>query len=39
MSTTLKRKISYGNHTINYSVIKSKRVETSEIIVDADSIN
>lgn len=38
MSTILKRKLNYDNRIINYSVIRSKRVKTSEIIVDADSI-
>ena len=28
----------YGNTTINYSVIKTKRRKTSEIIVDKDTV-
>jgi predicted metal-dependent hydrolase len=30
--------IQYGRRTISYYIIKSKRVKTSEIIVDADKV-
>src|SRR6266496_4158694 len=35
---TLKRKLDYGNKSIEYSIIKSKRIKTSEIIVDKDKV-
>lgn len=38
MTTKLKEKFAYGNITINYSVIKTKRRKTSEIIVDKDLV-
>ncbi len=34
----LKQKLDYGNATIEYSIVKSKRIKTSEIIVDADNV-
>jgi len=30
--------VQYGSSTIGYSIIKSRRVKTSEIIVDSDKI-
>jgi predicted metal-dependent hydrolase len=33
-----KQKLNYGNKTIEYSIIKSKRVKTSEITVDKDEV-
>jgi predicted metal-dependent hydrolase len=33
-----KEKIKYGTTTIPYDVIKSKRIKTSEIIVEADNV-
>jgi hypothetical protein len=33
-----KGKIQYGTITIPYYVIKSKRIKTSEIIVDSDTV-
>jgi predicted metal-dependent hydrolase len=33
-----KQKLEYGNNTIEYSVIRSKRVKTSEISVDDDKV-
>ena len=33
-----KAKIQYGTISITYHIIKSKRVKTSEIIVDADKV-
>lgn len=33
-----KAKIQYGTVTIPYDIIKSKRIKTSEIIVDADKV-
>ena len=38
MTTKLKGKLDFGNTTINYSVIKTKRRKTSEIIVDKDTV-
>ena len=38
MITKLKGKLDYGNTTINYSVIKTKRRKTSEITVDKDIV-
>jgi predicted metal-dependent hydrolase len=38
MITKLKGKLDYGNTTINYSVIKTKRRKTSEIIVDKEIV-
>jgi len=35
---TLKRKLEYGNTTINYSIIKTRRRKTSEIIVNKDVV-
>src|SRR5690348_4778966 len=35
---TRKAKIQYGTISIPYHIIKSKRVKTSEIIVDADKV-
>jgi hypothetical protein len=35
---TMKAKVQYGNMTISYDIIKSKRIKTSEIIVDAYKI-
>jgi predicted metal-dependent hydrolase len=34
----MKAKIQYGTITIPYDIIKSKRIKTSEIIVDADKV-
>ncbi len=34
----MKVKLDYGNTTINYSVVKTKRRKTSEIIVDKDIV-
>jgi predicted metal-dependent hydrolase len=34
----MKSKIQYGTISIPYHIIKSKRVKTSEIIVDADKV-
>jgi predicted metal-dependent hydrolase len=36
--TQKKAKIQYGTITIPYYIIKSKRVKTSEIIVDSDKV-
>jgi predicted metal-dependent hydrolase len=33
-----KQQFTYGSKTIEYSIIKSRRIKTSEIIVDADSV-
>ena len=33
-----KDKVKYGTATISYDVIKSRRIKTSEIIVDANSV-
>ena len=33
-----KSKIQFGTITIPYNIIKSKRIKTSEIIVDADKV-
>ena len=38
MTTKLKGKLDYGNITISYSVVKTKRRKTSEIIVDKDTV-
>ena len=38
MTTKMKGKLRYGNTTINYSIIKTKRRKTSEIIVDKDTV-
>ena len=38
MTTKLKGKLDFGNTMINYSVIKTKRRKTSEIIVDKDTV-
>lgn len=38
MILSLKQQVHYGTKTIEYSIIKSKRVKTSEIIVDANSV-
>jgi predicted metal-dependent hydrolase len=38
MITKLKGKLAYGNITIDYSVVKTRRRKTSEIIVDKDTI-
>jgi predicted metal-dependent hydrolase len=38
MATKLKGWIDYGNTTISYSIIKTKRRKTSEIIVDNDRV-
>ena len=38
MTTKLKGKLDFGNTTINYLVIKTKRRKTSEIIVDKDTV-
>jgi len=34
----MKAKVQYGNITIPYDIIKSKRIKTSEITVDADKV-
>jgi predicted metal-dependent hydrolase len=33
-----KREIQYGTTTIPYHIIKSKRIKTSEIIVESDKV-
>ena len=38
MTTKLKGNLDYGKITINYSIIKTKRRKTSEIIVDKDKV-
>jgi predicted metal-dependent hydrolase len=38
MTSTVKQVYQYGNQSIEYDVIKSKRVKTSEIIVDENRI-
>ena len=34
----MKQKIQFGKSTIEYSVIKSKRTKTSQIVVDKDNV-
>jgi predicted metal-dependent hydrolase len=34
----MKRQLCYGTKTIEYSIVRSKRIKTSEIIVDANSV-
>lgn len=36
--TSIKQAIQYGNTTIEYDLIRSKRIKTSEIIVDENNI-
>ena len=38
MIQKLKQKLHYGTDIIEYSIIKSRRVKTSEIIVDKEQI-
>jgi predicted metal-dependent hydrolase len=38
MIQKLKQQLQYGTKTIKYSIIKSRRIKTSEIIVDADEV-
>jgi predicted metal-dependent hydrolase len=39
MIQKLKQRLQYGTKTIEYSIIKSRRIKTSEIIVDADNVS
>jgi predicted metal-dependent hydrolase len=39
MIRQLKQQLQYGTKTIDYSIIKSRRIKTSEIIVDADNVS
>jgi predicted metal-dependent hydrolase len=39
MIQKLKQQLQYGTKTIEYSIIKSRRIKTSEIIVDADNVS
>jgi predicted metal-dependent hydrolase len=36
--TRIQQKLHYGTSTIDYSIVRSKRIKTSEIIVDKDTI-
>src|SRR5437899_3056267 len=38
MIRRLKQRLQYGTKTIKYSIIKTRRIKTSEIIVDADDV-